>query len=195
LNKLRKEKLKKKLGKDVDMRIDEDAEKIWFIADTHFLHPRITHFTSRPVSAEDHDEWLLSRINERVGKKDTLYVLGDVSMGNKSKTEKILDRMNGIKTLILGNHDRNIEHSTRFANIYQIKNFTFDSPSYRNVHIVLCHFPLLSWERKSHGSYHLFGHVHGRLKGVDGSFDIGVDCNDYYPLNLSQVLLKLKSNE
>lgn len=173
------------------MRKDEEIKNIWFTSDLHFLHPKIVDICSRPISKEDHDEWLLERINSKVSKKDTLYILGDVSMGNKEKTEKILHRMNGNKILILGNHDNNIATSTIFGEIKQIKNFTFSSPSYENVHIVLCHYPIASWERKVHGSFHLYGHTHNRFQNNGLSFDVGVDAQNYYPISLEEVFDKI----
>lgn len=174
------------------MRQDKETNDIWFTSDTHFIHPKIVSICNRPTTIEEHDEWLLQRINSKIKKNDTLYILGDVSMGNKIDTEKILDRMHGNKILILGNHDNNIATSTRFKEIKQIKNFTFNSPSYPNIHIVLCHYPILSWERKIHGAMHLFGHVHGRTTNNIGlSMDVGVDCNNYYPLSLEEILDKM----
>lgn len=173
------------------MRNDKEVDKIWFSSDLHFLHPKIIDICNRPTTIEEHDEWLLDRINSKVKKNDTFYMLGDVSLGSKEKTEKILDKMNGNKILILGNHDKNIEHSTRFKEIKQMKNFNFHSESHKNIHIILCHYPLATWDRIMYGSYHLFGHCHGRMNGIGNSFDIGVDCNDWYPLSLREVLIKL----
>lgn len=173
------------------MRQDSDIKKIWMLSDIHWGHPKIIDICSRPISIEEHDEWLLDRINSKIGKKDEVYILGDVSMINKIDTEKLLDRMNGIKTLILGNHDNNIKNSTRFKEITQIKDFTFNSPSYPNIHIVMCHYPIASWNRKVHGAFHLYGHTHGRFQNTGLSFDIGVDANNYYPLNLEEVFDKL----
>ena len=187
------------------MRTDEEASRIWFTADIHWLHPKIVTICNRPTTIEKHDEWLLARINSVVGKNDYFYILGDVSMGNREKTEKLLARMHGHKILIQGNHDKSIESSTMFKERVQIKDFTFDSPSYPNVHLVLCHYPMRSWNRAVHGSGMLFGHVHGRLRPgffkrllyklrilkQSKTFDVGVDANDYLPLNLVQVLDKL----
>ena len=172
------------------MRKDIEAQRIWFSADFHFLHTKIADICNRPISTEEHDEWLLARINERVGKKDELYILGDVSMASKVRTEKILHRMNGQKFLILGNHDRSIRNSTIFNSIWQRRNFNFTSLSYPNIHIVLDHYPLASWERKVHGAFHLHGHTHARFDNTKNglSFDIGVDNNNYYPLNLEEVM-------
>lgn len=172
------------------MRTDEDARHIWFTADLHFSHPKIIDIYNRPTTVEEHDKWLLNRLNSKVGKNDILYILGDVSMVSREQTDKILDKINGNKILILGNHDNNIKNSTRFGEITQIKNFNFTSPSYNNIHIVLCHYPIASWNRKVHGAGHLYGHTHGRFKNTGLSFDIGVDCNNYYPLNLEEVINK-----
>jgi calcineurin-like phosphoesterase family protein len=173
------------------MRSDTDIQHIWFTSDLHLLHPKIIDICDRPTTIEEHDKWLIDRINEKVGKKDTLYILGDVSMGNKIDTEKLLDKIHGKKVLILGNHDNNIKTSTRFTEITQIKDFNFNSPSYPNIHIVLCHYPLMSWNRKVFGSMSLYGHVHGRQENQGLSFDIGVDANNWYPLNLEEVFDKM----
>jgi len=175
------------------MRKDEDIHHIHFSADLHFLHPKIVNMCNRPITIEEHDDWLIDRINSKVGKKDTFYILGDVSMANKEKTEKLLGRVNGNKILIIGNHDNNILTSTRFSEIKLIKDFNFNSLLYPNIHIVLCHYPFASWNRKTNGAMHLHGHCHGRLdNSINGlSFDIGVDANNYYPLNLEEVLDKM----
>lgn len=113
-------------------------------------------------------------------------------MGSKIETEKLLAKIKCKNIfLISGNHDRNLRACTRFTTIEQIKNFTFNSPSYPNIHIVLCHYPIASWERKSQGAMHLYGHVHGRFENEGLSFDVGVDANNYYPLSLEEVMDKM----
>lgn len=169
------------------MRQDEEAKHIFFTADLHLLHPKIVDICNRPTTINEHDEWLIDRINSVVGKKDELYILGDVSMASKEKTDKLLQKIHGDKKLIIGNHDNNIVHSTYFKSVSQIYNFKFDSESYPNMRIILCHYPIASWEEKVLGTAHLYGHVHGRYENRGLSFDIGVDANNYYPLNLEQV--------
>ena len=111
-------------------------------------------------------------------------------MANKIASDKFIDRLNGNKTLILGNHDANIRKSTRFGEITQIKDFSYGNKANGiNIHIVLCHYPMLSWNRRIHGSWHLFGHVHGRNPGIGRSHDVGIDnpYNMWRPLNLYQI--------
>jgi len=166
------------------------VKNIFFTADLHFLHPKIVDICNRPTTMEEHDEWLIDIWNSTVNKKQTVYILGDVSMGNKEKTDKILDRLHGKKHLILGNHDKNIHNSTRFETINQVKDFNYSQDG-MNLHIVLFHYPIASWNRKVHGSAHLYGHTHGRYQNCGLSFDIGIDANDYRILSLEEVYDKL----
>jgi calcineurin-like phosphoesterase family protein len=158
--------------------LDEDYNIYNSAEYKHYISPR-------------NDEWLIKEvINGTVGKKDKLYILGDVTMANKKVSDKFLDRLNGDKSLIVGNHDSNIAKSTRFGEITQIKDFTFSRKEEGiNIHIVLCHYPMMSWNRRVHGSWMLFGHVHGRLEGVGRSHDVGIDNLDnmHRPLNLYQI--------
>ena len=117
-------------------------------------------------------------------------------MANKIESEKFIDRLNGNKTLILGNHDQNIHNSTRFNSITQIKDFTY-SRGGLNIHIVLCHYSIASWNRKIHGSWHLFGHSHCRPLGIDIglAFDVGIDRIGFWkPYNLYDIckIMQLK---
>jgi calcineurin-like phosphoesterase family protein len=183
----------------------EDMSRIWFTADYHFDHPKIVDICNRPIYVsldkndtdykieinKAHNEWLIKEVhNKYVQRGDTVYFLGDVSMKNKILTEKLIDRLNGnYKFLILGNHDKNIEHSTRFIQISQIKDFTY-SKFELNIHIVLCHYCMLSYNRQIHGSWHLFGHSHCRpLDGQPNlSFDVGIDRIGFWrPYNLYEI--------
>jgi calcineurin-like phosphoesterase family protein len=176
--------------------IQKDMESLHFCADLHHGHPKIIDICKRPVTKEEHDNWLINEvINKWVKRNHTLYLAGDVSMAKREEAEKFLDKLNGSKFLILGNHDKNINNSTRFKQITQIKDFTY-SKFGLNIHIVICHFPFYSWNRKVHGSWHLYGHVHGRLAIPGLAFDIGVDNPElrkitggvYRPLNLFEII-------
>ena len=82
--------------------------KTWFTADTHFSHARIIELCGRPFSSvEEMDKTIIDRINEVVGSKDRLVILGDICMG---KLEDSLQNLSLIQAaelvLIPGNHDR-----------------------------------------------------------------------------------------
>lgn len=133
-----------------------------------------------------HDQWLVKEIfNKWIKNKHTVYILGDLSQAKRIEAEKFIDRLNGNKFLILGNHDRNIDTSTRFSQITQIKDFKFKRPDI-TINIALCHYPMASWDKKPHGAWHFYGHVHGRFKNRDLSLDVGIDNPEigWRPLNL-----------
>ena len=48
--------------------------------------------------------------------------------------------------------------------------------------LVLCHYPLASWDRRHHGAWHLHGHSHGTHQGTGCILDVGVDCHGYAPV-------------
>ena len=150
-------------------------KKIHFIADLHHSHSKIVDICERPTTREEHNEWLLREVfNKHIGKKDEVYILGDVSFANKIEAQKFVAQLNGNKHLIDGNHDKSVKKLGNWQSISQIKDFTFSHDNL-NIHIVLCHYPISSWNRKIHGSWHLYGHVHGRFMNTGLSWDVGMD--------------------
>ena len=74
-----------------------------FIADLHLGHKFMA--THRGfASVEEHDEHIITQWNSVVHKRDTTYILGDVTM-EKAEQYALLDRLNGAKRVVLGNHD------------------------------------------------------------------------------------------
>jgi len=47
------------------------------------------------------------------------------------------------------------------------------------------------WDRSHYGSWHVFGHCHGKLKLDLRAMDVGVDCNNYTPVSLEEVARRL----
>ena len=65
--------------------------KIYFTADLHFGHSNILkHSPKRPfsdtVDIVAHDEWLLDLWKSTVDKRDTVYILGDLTFLKSEKT-------------------------------------------------------------------------------------------------------------
>lgn len=144
-----------------------------------------------------HDEWLVKEVfNKWVKSRDTVFILGDLSLAKRVIAEKFIDRLNGNKFLILGNHDRNIDTSTRFSQITQIKDYRFKREGV-DIRIALAHYPLASWDKKPHGAWNLYGHVHGRFNNSGLSLDVGIDNPDigWRPINLWEVTQIMRKKE
>jgi calcineurin-like phosphoesterase family protein len=67
--------------------------------------------------------------------------------------------------------------------------------------IWLNHYPMRSWDKAFHGAWHLYGHVHGRLRAEDEANprllakDVGVDACDYRPVSFSEISEFMKPRE
>lgn len=68
---------------------------VWIYSDTHFNDSELEIGHPRPLSTEEH----IKRINSKVGKKDTLILLGDCGDIN------CIRQLKGYKVLVMGNHD------------------------------------------------------------------------------------------
>lgn len=77
--------------------------KVRFIADLHLGHTNMA-LKRGFATAEEHDEHIISQWNKKVNKRDTVYILGDVTM-ESNKPYPLLNLMNGFKRVVLGNHD------------------------------------------------------------------------------------------
>lgn len=138
--------------------------KVWFTSDLHWGHKNIVKFTNRGVDTTEanHDEWLVDLWNSQVAKGDVVYHLGDFSFHKEvSKTCNFLNRLNGVKHLIKGNHD----YSDDFKILSDVKDVTCHHYLERNFNIngkqqsiVMFHFPISSWHKQGYGSWHLHGH-------------------------------------
>lgn len=174
----------------------------FFMSDPHFFHENSIANSDRPfTSVEEMNEAIVERTNATVSNKDELYILGDVSFGNHEQTYKILRKMHGCKTLILGNHDKLIKKSTQikteiFGNrVFEQHVIKIDCPELAN-HLHLNHYAMLSWYSSHYGTGHLHGHHHGSLRSKpNGSrmLDVGVDCNNFTPFSEVEVINFLTS--
>lgn len=137
---------------------------IRFISDIHFHHMNIIKYDGRPFSTvEEHDEFIVEEWNKVVQPDDDVYILGDVLLINGRETielrEKLVSRLNGKKYLIKGNHDgkdATLLQSKLFVEVKSYEKLVLED----GTHIILSHYPIMSWDKMYRGAYHLFGHVH-----------------------------------
>lgn len=134
-------------------------------ADSHFGHAKSLSFLQpdgsplRPFSScEEMDETMVERWNATVGKKDTIYHLGDVIIPRSSLS--ILGRLNGRKILIKGNHDQHVKLS-EWAKYFEDVRGAFFHPGDSTMRggLIFTHVPV----HPSCLSGHYWGNVHGHL--------------------------------
>ena len=133
----------------------------YFIADLHIGHENVLKFDNRKwTDIRVHDQELMKRWNDTVGMEDTVYILGDISWMNSTKTIEYFKQLNGTKVLLRGNHDarllRNRELQTLFQEICDYKELDLGNGK----GLVLCHYPIPCFKNHYYGWYHFYGHVH-----------------------------------
>ena len=102
-----------------------------------------------------HDEWLISQWNKTVHKKDTVYILGDVTM-ETSKPYYMLDKLQGRKIVVLGNHDMH-KHTRELLNYVESVAGMVDYKGF-----CLTHAPIHPCEMgRYRGNIH--AHIHSNL--------------------------------
>lgn len=152
----------------------------FFSSDHHFFHEKVIQFEDRPYrDAQEMTEGLINRWNAEVKPGDIVYHLGDFAITGYSnkytpKVSELLSRLNGTKHLYQGNHDAiSVAQNPGWAVVRRLGTINI-----RGQRIVLCHYPIASWQYKAHGSWMLHGHCHGKLAEPSTKMnraDVGVD--------------------
>ena len=123
-----------------------------FIADLHLGHKNVA--TRRGFeSVEQHDEHIITQWNSVVHKRDITYILGDVTM-EKADQYALLDRLNGDKRVVLGNHDL----SKHVPKLLQHVQSVSGMESYKG--IFLTHCPIHTMVLEHRVSRNIHGHIH-----------------------------------
>ncbi|MBO4991865.1 MAG: metallophosphoesterase family protein [Firmicutes bacterium] len=180
---------------------------IYFTSDVHLGHKNIISHCDRPFSSlEEMDQHLISYWNRRISADDTVYILGDLMFFCKDP-QWYLERLNGRKHLIRGNHDSAWFHTMAKRRAKGVEGAREASDFFQSVQdllelkldgtrLVLCHYPMMSWNHLEAGSYLLFGHIHNSvhapywplLWGMDHALNVGVDIKDFRPVTFDELL-------
>lgn len=193
----------------------------YFISDLHFGHEHVLDFDNRPFfKIEDHDKTLIENWNKEVNVDDEVYIIGDISFYNVTKTIEIFKNLNGKKYLIVGNHDKRFLKSQEFRELFveicEKKEVYID----KHLSLILNHEPIPCFKNMYRGWVHLYGHVHcsfewnmmkhtqmllkelySKEEGKDPNdicrmYNVGcmVDYMDYTPRSLEYILEKNENN-
>jgi calcineurin-like phosphoesterase family protein len=149
------------------------------------------------------DAALLNYWCNLVRPSDTVYFLGDFIFSvNKEIITNVVGSMRAKEVhFIAGNHDTHLKGATKslFTSYSDYKEITVHDVNAPGgvQHIVLCHYPMLSWNRSFYGSWMLHGHCHGNL-GEDKTslrMDVGVDPCGFKPISYEQIRDKMKGKQ
>jgi calcineurin-like phosphoesterase family protein len=122
---------------------------IWFTSDLHFGHKNIQKFRLEVESSEHNEQHITLDWNNKVTKRDIVYVLGDAAFTMESV--HLFSALPGTKILIRGNHD-NLD-----TQVY-LKYFKSVEGLLKYKEFWLSHAPIHPNELR--GKVNLHGHVH-----------------------------------
>ena len=176
---------------------------VFLVSDTHFGHAGVCRFTRndgvtklRPWDdPAEMDEEMIRRWNERVGPNDKVYHLGDVVINRRALP--IMDRLNGDKVLIRGNHD-----------IFKDEDYRKYFRELRAYHVmngmILSHIPIHP-ESLGRFGVNIHGHLHanrvmvplatsGVLDRVDPRYHcVCVEQTDFAPILFEDVVKRIEA--
>jgi calcineurin-like phosphoesterase family protein len=190
----------------METMLSTKKQNVFFTSDTHFYHANIMRFCDRPFeTVELMNEYMIKKWNEVVKPEDYIFHLGDFAWGGSALWNDLLDRLNGKKILIIGNHDRkNLRQG------YMGKFLSVEFEMMINVNgqpIYLNHLPFLCYDGSSHRdilTWNLHGHVHTSLYHNGGfdferirdysfptQYDVGVDLNNFRPISFDELKVRM----
>lgn len=154
---------------------------VYVISDLHLGHEAIA--TSRGFQDSFyHDENIIDNWNSVVRKRDTVWILGDISM-EKNNYSDYLPRLNGIKKVVLGNHDMPqhvpelLKHVAKVCGMFKYRGY------------IMSHAPIHTEEVKFfRGNIH--GHTHEKSIDDDRYINASCDVVNYTPVLIDDIILK-----
>lgn len=174
--------------------------EVFFISDTHFNHTNIIKYAHRPFYyVEQMNEYMIEQWNNTVGEEDTVFFLGDFLMGRAPKvnTKLFLDRLNGHKVMIKGNHDKLSIQTYVDAGFESVHNSLIYLLKDSRKFLVLTHRPLDEFNfapnphlRKVYTGENAVS-VYGHLHETDDPHCVAVENIDYTPISLPQLRVRL----
>jgi calcineurin-like phosphoesterase family protein len=162
----------------------------FFTSDHHFGHGGARGLFKRPfASVAEMDAAMVARWNQTVGPDDEVWHLGDFAVRQSAlRMGELLAALAGSKHLITGNNDGAATTAlSGWASVQSYAELEVDGTC-----LILCHYPLRTWNRMGRGALNLHGHSHGRLAPLARQVDVGVDLWDFCPITLEEIRAHLR---
>lgn len=180
----------------------------FFTSDTHYFHKNIIKYCHRPFSdAAEMNEAMIENYNKVVGKNDTVLWCGDNFFCDNAKAREVLNRLNGKKVSLVGNHDPDSEFKLAARGFEFVSHRLFMKIANRN--IVLSHFDASNFRSPWDDRYEelrprlteydvlIHGHTHQKSPLLLNQVNVGVDAWGFSPVSYDDVkreIEKIKPN-
>jgi calcineurin-like phosphoesterase family protein len=156
----------------------------WITSDWHLGDDRLELLGLPFKTVNETLETLIKNHNDLVDKNDWVIVNGDTVYQKAPEFVKEINKFNGKKILIRGNHDKpysDDELSKYFDKIIEEgSGISFDLDG---IPCYVTHYPTQGKKDK----FNLVGHIHGAWKYQLNMFNVGVFTNNYKPVNMNSI--------
>lgn len=194
----------------------------YFTSDLHIADKAIARWRGFS-SPSEHDAMILEGINATAAEGDELWILGDICHPNLASVRAFRTSVNCAHVhVIVGNHDKRslFETCMHEEHLFESVGYYAELGKVRREGYKFClsHYPMLDWNRATHGSYMLHGHIHSLPEDAKGEagqnaprditrggmgmrgynalcrdggirrYDVGVDANGYRPVSAEQIV-------
>lgn len=174
---------------------------IYFTSDLHFCHDREFLFKPRGFSNVDEmNEAIVKRWNDTVGENDTVYILGDLMLKDNAKGIEYINRLNGIKHIIYGNHDTASRIELYHNALKDVVQLSYaEMVDYNGYHFFCTHYPCLTGtlekESLKQMTCNLFGHTHSKDKFYNDMpfmYNVALDAHNCTPVSIDEIISDMK---
>lgn len=199
------------------ININKGHQQVWFSSDFHFGHTNIVRGTSKWTgqtrdfdTVEEHDKFIIDKLNEKVSVNDFLFFLGDFTFRGFDNDKDIIKNLrNSINCkniyFVYGNHDEIIETNDDLKDLFTaadhyidltVKVLEHNTPTIKTK-LDLSHYSKRTWSGMYAGNIMLYGHSHNMLEDfLDKdtqepykTMDVGVDTReDFSPYSLTEII-------
>lgn len=175
--------------------------RIFLSSDLHFGHNREFLYKPRGFnSIEEHDTYIINNWNKTINPEDTVWILGDLMLGNNAYGIDCLNQLNGNLNICIGNHDTN----SRIALYSQIKSIQSIQYAtilrYKKFRFYLSHYPTMTANLEKEHLFecliNLFGHTHSKEKfynNIPFMYNVSLDANNNMPIEIDDIINKCKT--
>lgn len=176
--------------------------RIFLTSDLHYSHDREFVYKPRGFSSiEEMNEAIFNNYQAIVTDEDTCIIAGDLMLGDNSVGMEYLNKMNGKKIPVLGNHDtdarialyKSVDSIEGIYDAYRFK--------YKKLSFFVCHYPTVTTniDHKEHiyqCTTNLFGHTHQQTNfynDIPFMYHVGVDSHDCKPVLIDDIIVDIKN--
>lgn len=173
---------------------------IYFTSDLHFGHDKEFIWGERGFqSLKDMENSIVERWNSMVSDEDTVYVLGDIYMGDDKGNNAIqlLLSLKGNIIILGGNHDSQQKVDKLESYGFKIEypaHFTYKDEKKHKWQFYLSHYPTITATLESDPYkcvINLHGHTHFKSKFFEDKpfmYNVGMDAHNCTPVPVEEII-------